>query len=322
MTAALSRTGERRLATFELVIEKGLATFQEVGEALIAIRDERLYRAEHETFEAYCKARWKFSDRRARQLMSAAEIGTMVPVENERQARALEPIKDDPDAMREVVAQAEADGDKSASNLSKYVRNLKHAHTEGGADDDGGGNEGDAGNHSGDGANGHDVGVADPESAPPLPPTEIGAREFIDAVAREHPEWTVADAFNRERQHAVALTEMSIFDVVTAIAVDDFTTNDLREFCERLSGWGDAIVTVDRHAPQEDFDLGVTEAQQRLDLFDMDVTTLIVHRRKLAATRDTLSREIAVLDALIAAMRDDDSLTTAGDAFRKLGLAA
>lgn len=90
--------GERaEMARCEAVIERGLQTFTEVGNALLRIRDGRLYRAEHATFEAYCRERWGFTDRRARMLMSAAqtvaliETGTIVPVlpATESQARPL-----------------------------------------------------------------------------------------------------------------------------------------------------------------------------------------------------------------------------------------
>lgn len=54
----------------------------------------------HATFEDYCRERWGFSDRRARQLMSGAEVvseldsGTVVPVPaTERQARELARIE-------------------------------------------------------------------------------------------------------------------------------------------------------------------------------------------------------------------------------------
>ncbi|MCX5658625.1 MAG: hypothetical protein NTW19_02755, partial [Planctomycetota bacterium] len=59
----------------------------DVGSALATIRNEKLYRKDHgggfDTFEDYCKSRWSMSDRRARQLIDAAEIvgeiGTVVP---------------------------------------------------------------------------------------------------------------------------------------------------------------------------------------------------------------------------------------------------
>ena len=46
------------LTECEAVIERGLRTFVEVGEALLRIRDERLYRETHGTFEDYCRERW------------------------------------------------------------------------------------------------------------------------------------------------------------------------------------------------------------------------------------------------------------------------
>lgn len=79
-----------------------------------------------------------------------------------------------------------------------------------------------------------------------------------------------------------------------------------------------AIVDLPRYAGMRD---GEGEHKQ-MALFEMDVDTLTAHRLKLGKARNTLSREIAVLDALIAAMQEDNSLKTAGDAFRKLGLAA
>lgn len=79
----------------ERVIERGLATFVDVGRALLRIRDERLYRERHETFEDYCQARWNFNRHRASQLISAVGVVTNVTVAglpapvNEGQAREL-----------------------------------------------------------------------------------------------------------------------------------------------------------------------------------------------------------------------------------------
>jgi hypothetical protein len=64
--------GASRLAL--AVIAKGLQTFVEVGNALLEIRDSRLYRAEFGTFEDYCRQRWQMSYRRAAQLMDAAQV--------------------------------------------------------------------------------------------------------------------------------------------------------------------------------------------------------------------------------------------------------
>lgn len=42
----------------ERVIQDSLTTFWKVGRALAQIRDERLYRTTHGTFEDYCRERW------------------------------------------------------------------------------------------------------------------------------------------------------------------------------------------------------------------------------------------------------------------------
>lgn len=103
----LSRAEEARLRHQEEVVEQGLATFVEVGNALAAIRDGKLYRATHSTFEAYCKDRWGLGDRHARNIINAAEVGTMVPVANERQAREMVGLE--PDEAREVFQKAMAE---------------------------------------------------------------------------------------------------------------------------------------------------------------------------------------------------------------------
>jgi hypothetical protein len=119
---ALSKTGQRRLADAEAKIERGLSTFMEVGTALVQIRDERLYREQHDTFEEYCRNRWRFSARRANQLMDAAEIGTIVPVANEGQARALKGL--DVEQTQEVYETAEAAGDTTAKGLAAARRKV------------------------------------------------------------------------------------------------------------------------------------------------------------------------------------------------------
>lgn len=92
---ALTTDEQADLAQLEAVIERGMNTFIEVGAALYAIRDQKLYRSDFETFETYCRERWGFSDSRARQLIGAAQTVTTVTVgglpapTSERQAREL-----------------------------------------------------------------------------------------------------------------------------------------------------------------------------------------------------------------------------------------
>jgi hypothetical protein len=112
------------LARHEQVIERGLNTFVEVGEALSAIRDGRLYRESHTTFEAYCRERWGMSASRARQLCGASDVAksvTMVTLTTERQAREL--AKVEPAKRQEVVERAqEATGGKITAAAIREAR--------------------------------------------------------------------------------------------------------------------------------------------------------------------------------------------------------
>lgn len=91
----------RRLKTHEETIEKGVQSFIDVGKALMAIRDERLYTDVDDTFEGYCKKRWAFTSSRARQIIDAAkatsvvESVTIVTPANEAQARVLASLPDE-----------------------------------------------------------------------------------------------------------------------------------------------------------------------------------------------------------------------------------
>jgi len=121
---ALAPVEAATLAEHEASVERGLSTFLDVGRALLAIRDERLYRAEHDTFESYCQDRWAMTDRYARNLMAAASVGTVVPVTNEAQARELAPLLDQPERLRDTWQQAQEQtaGKPTAAAIRSIVR--------------------------------------------------------------------------------------------------------------------------------------------------------------------------------------------------------
>jgi PAS domain-containing protein len=79
VTEVLNAAEQAELAQLETVIERGMNTFVDVGNALAAINDQKLYRADHETFEAYCRQRWNVSRPRAYELMAAAEAVSGIP---------------------------------------------------------------------------------------------------------------------------------------------------------------------------------------------------------------------------------------------------
>jgi hypothetical protein len=127
---SLSPIERSTLAAFECVIEKGLASFMEVGVALMRIRDDRLYRETHDTFEAYCSERWQISRPRAYQLIEAAEVGRVVSTNvdkspaNEAQIRPLTRLEDPQEqraAWKEAV-QTAPEGRMTAAHVEQVVR--------------------------------------------------------------------------------------------------------------------------------------------------------------------------------------------------------
>jgi len=95
MTELITLDERSRLYQLEETIRQGLNTFVDVGNALLEIRDKRLYRQEYSTFEEYCREQWNMERRRAYQLMDAAQVvenvyhGTQILPTSERQARPL-----------------------------------------------------------------------------------------------------------------------------------------------------------------------------------------------------------------------------------------
>jgi hypothetical protein len=96
----LAPAERRRLTKLEGVVEHGVRTFVDVGLALQEIRDSRLYRETHSTFELYLDERWKISRSRGYRIIDAARVADAVSPTgdipaNERQARELAPLLDD-----------------------------------------------------------------------------------------------------------------------------------------------------------------------------------------------------------------------------------
>lgn len=83
----------QRLDQLEKQISAGIQTFNEVGSALMEIRDARLYRSEFKTFENYCREKWGMSRSRAHRLIEASSVVEMLPIGNtpttESQVRPL-----------------------------------------------------------------------------------------------------------------------------------------------------------------------------------------------------------------------------------------
>jgi len=94
----LSDLQKLRLTELEQTIEGHQKSYITVGESLAHICDEKLYKATHKSFDAYCDERWGFSGSHARRFMDAYKVAktlqdnSIVEIDlprNEYQARLL-----------------------------------------------------------------------------------------------------------------------------------------------------------------------------------------------------------------------------------------
>lgn len=119
----------QRFAELEAIVQRGLSTFVDVGNALFEIRDSKLYLRTHSTFEDYCRERWQMVASRARQLIGAAQIAanlqsvTTVTPTHESQIRPL--AKLEPEQQKEAWQMATATNPEPiASQVEKAVKAL------------------------------------------------------------------------------------------------------------------------------------------------------------------------------------------------------
>jgi phage N-6-adenine-methyltransferase len=131
-TQSIQPDEKQRLRELESKIDAGLKTFVDVGTALLEIRDSRLYRQSHGTFEDYCRDKWGFQRNYANKMIAAAEVidnlGTIVPVlpATETQVRPLTqlPTEDQPAAWKQAVETAPY-GKITAAHVQSVVDEFK-----------------------------------------------------------------------------------------------------------------------------------------------------------------------------------------------------
>lgn len=120
------------LAREEAIIERGMMSFVEVGNALMRIRDNDLYTVVYDTFEAYCKDRWGFTSNYAKRLVRSAEtmrrleavpIGTLPATEN--QTRPLTSLPEDQQLAAWKEAVETAPGGKVTAKHVNNVVNIR-----------------------------------------------------------------------------------------------------------------------------------------------------------------------------------------------------
>ena len=124
---ALTLAESNRLIQLEKVVTAGLQSWIEVGEALIEIRDSRLYKIEAATFEEYCQNKFKMGRKYADRLISAAPIArelTPTGVISERAIREI--AKVEPERRQEIFDKATdaSQGHVPTARLIKQIVSL------------------------------------------------------------------------------------------------------------------------------------------------------------------------------------------------------
>lgn len=138
-TQLLTASEQNELERCEVVIKQGLETFIEVGQALLTIREKRLYRLEFGTFEDYCLDRWGMKRRQAYRFIDASVVVANVSnwtqnlPQTESQARPLTQLQPEAqrEAWKEVVQQAEQTNQPiTAAKVQDVVNTFKQAKQE------------------------------------------------------------------------------------------------------------------------------------------------------------------------------------------------
>ncbi len=131
---SLTKVESVTLEECEQVIRAGLATFVEVGNALLSIRDNRLYRISHRTFEAYCKGKWKMTPQYANRLVAAASsvknLETIVSKPTrESQVRPLTKLEPEQQKQAWEHAVSTAGGEPTSKQVEEAVMEFNSQNT-------------------------------------------------------------------------------------------------------------------------------------------------------------------------------------------------
>ena len=80
LTTQLTEIEKAELETLEGIIGRSVKSFVDVGNALLTIRDQGLYREGHKTFNDYCKAKWGMGKTYANRLIVGSQVAeNLVP---------------------------------------------------------------------------------------------------------------------------------------------------------------------------------------------------------------------------------------------------
>ena len=135
MALELTIIEKTELEELETIIKQSAGAFYRVGCALAKIRDSRLYRETHDTFEAYCKDMWEMGVRHVQRLMLSAKtidnietrpIGR-IPI-NEAQARPLTKLAT-AESQREaweMVVETAPEGKITAKHIASVIKKIQN----------------------------------------------------------------------------------------------------------------------------------------------------------------------------------------------------
>ena len=106
-------------------VREGMEAFTKVGRALLEIRESRLYRDTHATFEDFCRDQFGMKRQRAYQLIEAASTVAESPecqkfLTSESQAREL--AKVEPELRAEVLQAAAESGKVTAKSIREAAK--------------------------------------------------------------------------------------------------------------------------------------------------------------------------------------------------------
>ena len=106
----ITRSEEKELQINEEIIERGIKSFVDVGQALGEIRNRKLWRGGFDCFNDYLKGRWGFGTSYASRLITGSEVASRCErITNEGQARELAriPYTDQEKVLTRAVEMAE-----------------------------------------------------------------------------------------------------------------------------------------------------------------------------------------------------------------------
>ncbi len=122
------------LINLEVVVEKSLRAFVQIGMALRSIRDKRLYRANYTNFHDYCINRWELGRRTSDQLIAAASLienferhGSQTVPNSERVCRPLTSLapEEQLEIWHQAVETAPKKGKVTSNHVAKVVKDYK-----------------------------------------------------------------------------------------------------------------------------------------------------------------------------------------------------